>query len=62
MTTLLRKRLFMMLAAFLTLATSAQDFNQYFSEATLRIDYVFSGNAHHQEIAVDELHIVPRWW
>ena len=62
MTPLLPKRLFMMLAAFLTLATSAQDFNQYFSDATLRIDYVFSGNAHHQEIAVDELHMVPRWW
>lgn len=47
---------------FMSLICQAQDFRQYFTEATLRIDYVFSGNVDHQEISVDELHIMPRWW
>ncbi len=39
-----------------------QDFNRYFNDATLRIDYVFSGDVRQQEIAVDELHTIPHWY
>lgn len=40
----------------------AQDFQRYFEDATLRIDYNFAGNAHQQTIAVDELCRMPRWY
>lgn len=40
----------------------AQDFDKWFSDKTLRIDYIFSGNVHEQHIAVDELCQEPRWY
>ena len=44
------------------LGISAQDFNSWFQDKTLRIDYIFSGNDHEQHIAVDELCQSPRWY
>ncbi|MBS5614734.1 MAG: peptidase M64, partial [Prevotella buccalis] len=41
---------------------NAQDFNTAFSDSTLRIDYIFSGNANQQHIAVDQLNVLPRWY
>lgn len=41
---------------------SAQDFREAFSDSTLRIDYIFSGNANQQHIAVDQLNVIPRWY
>lgn len=40
----------------------AQNFDRYFADQTLRIDYTFTGNAFHQEIAIDELCRMPRWY
>ena len=40
----------------------AQDFDKWFSDKTLRIDYIFSGNDHEQHIAVDEFCQEPRWY
>lgn len=39
----------------------AGDFEKYFSERTLRIDYTFSGNAERQYIYVDKLSVMPGW-
>ena len=54
------------LSCVLCLSTSvnvkAQDFNTAFSDSTLRIDYIFSGNANQQHIAVDQLNVMPRWY
>lgn len=50
------------LALVLTATTSAQDFNRYFTDRTLRLDYIFAGNADHQNISVDELSTMPRWY
>lgn len=50
-----------MLLAF-AMNAAAQDFNTYFTDRTLRIDYNFSGNAKKQHIAVDELKLSPRWY
>lgn len=44
------------------LTINAQDFNKYFVDKTLRIDYNFSGNISEQHIAVDELKQIPRWY
>ena len=50
----------MLLAVGLT--ATAQDFDRYFEDATLRLDYIFAGNAKHQAIAVDELSRIPHWY
>ncbi len=62
MTTFLRRFSLVLLVLSMTLTIGAQDFKQYFTNATLRVDYVFLGNADHQEISVDELHVMPKWW
>ena len=40
----------------------AQDFDEYFTEQTLRIDYIFAGDARQQNIFVDRLNVVPGWY
>ena len=40
----------------------AQRFEDYFEDKTLRIDYIFAGNAQQQEIAVDQLNVSPHWY
>ena len=51
-----------MLILLLTAGTlAAQDFSQYFTDMTLRVDYFFTCNAEHQEIWVDELSVLPGW-
>ena len=57
----MRIALFMMTLVVVTMI-HAQDFNRYFTDETLRIDYTFSGNATNQEIAVDQLNRIPRWY
>ncbi|MBR1687198.1 MAG: peptidase M64 [Prevotella sp.] len=41
---------------------SAQTFEAHFDNRTLRLDYIFAGNAERQEIFVDELHVLPQWY
>lgn len=50
------------LCLFMSPNVNAQDFNTAFSDSTLRIDYIFSGNANQQHIAVDQLNVMPRWY
>lgn len=59
---MMKKIFFIAFLFALATASFAQDFNQYFQDKTLRIDYTFSGNAHEQHIAVDELLEEPRWY
>ncbi|MBQ8046403.1 MAG: peptidase M64 [Prevotella sp.] len=47
---------------FWTGSATAQEFNDYFADETLRLDYIFSGTVQEQEIAVDELSRMPRWY
>lgn len=47
---------------FVSTIVLAQDFNRYFMDATLRIDYTFIGNIKQQHIAIDELCKIPRWY
>ena len=39
----------------------AQDFADYFQNKTLRVDYIFTGNAERQNIYLDELSQLPSW-
>ena len=45
----------------LTPSASAQHFDEYFEDATLRIDYVFAGNAKEQHIYLDGLMKQDKW-
>lgn len=51
-----------LLALLLCSTINAQDFDQYFQDKTLRIDYIFSGTYNTQHIAVDELLVEPKWY
>ncbi|MBQ2553763.1 MAG: peptidase M64 [Prevotella sp.] len=50
------------IACGLAMMLQAQDFDTYFTDNTLRIDYIFSGNSKEQHIAVDQLNMSPRWY
>lgn len=52
------------LLCFLTvqLTLSAQSFEQYFCDSTLRLDYIFAGDSKSQQIYVDELAKSARWY
>lgn len=57
------KKLILTAALLLTVSyASAQRFEDYFEDRTLRLDYTFSGNSQHQELYVDELVALPRWY
>ena len=56
------KRLFLtLICAVAAVAVSAQSFSDYFANKTLRIDYVFAGNAENQIVALDELATSDGW-
>lgn len=40
---------------------SAQEFDQFFEQKTLRLDYIFSGNLERQYISLDDLSFYPNW-
>lgn len=41
---------------------TAQDFDTYFTDRTLRIDYIFSGNNSRQEVSMANMYSTPRWY
>ncbi|MBQ9641477.1 MAG: peptidase M64 [Bacteroidaceae bacterium] len=52
---------FLHLLFLLGLSLSAQDFDAWFEDNTLRIDYIFAGDATRQEIYLEQLYKQPRW-
>lgn len=56
------KYLLLVFLIMLSDTASAQRFEDYFEDRTLRLDYTFSGNSLHQELYVDELTVMPRWY
>ncbi len=57
------KRFFLLLSLFIAaLGLQAQDFQQYFTDNTLRIDYIFAGNRKSQQIYLDQLSKSHRWY
>ncbi|MEG1660129.1 MAG: IgA Peptidase M64 [Bacteroides sp.] len=57
----MKQYLCLCLAFLLSTQLNAQDFAEHFLNKTLRIDYLFSGDATHQFIYVDELSQLPTW-
>ena len=57
------KRMILIAAAVMAFCgVHALEFDQYFTDATLRLDYAFAGDATRQEIYVDQLSRLPHWW
>lgn len=57
----MRKSNLLLACLFACLGLHAQSFGRYFTDQTLRVDYLFTGNAGHQAICLDELSALPRW-
>ena len=57
------RKLFIISALLLSsFSAQAQNFDDYFEDKTLRLDYTFAGDAPRQQIFVDELVSLPRWY
>jgi len=44
-----------------TITAGAQDFDSFFIDKTLRVDYTFSGDGKSQSISLDQLNQLPQW-
>lgn len=49
------------IALLVAMCGQAQNFQDHFENKTLRLDYVFGGNAQGQQILLDELSSLPKW-
>jgi hypothetical protein len=56
-----KKILLLTLFCFACIYTKAQIFNDYFTDKTLRVDYIFSGTANQQNVSVEALSQLPTW-
>ncbi|MDD7319200.1 MAG: M64 family metallopeptidase [Prevotella sp.] len=56
------RTLFILLLCVVANTAGAQNFDEYFEDKTLRIDYIFSGNKASQEISLDCLNLSSRWY
>lgn len=55
------KKLFVLLGLCMSTLGQAQNFGDYFENKTLRLDYIFGGNAKTQYVLLDELASYPVW-
>ena len=57
----MRRKFFALLVGLLAAVAGAQDFDACFADSTLRVDYIFSGDASHVAVSVSGLSSLPRW-
>ena len=57
----MKKTIFLALIAMAALTASAQQFDECFNDSTLRLDYVFAGNNHDQQIYLEQMCVTPKW-
>ena len=53
---------FLLIFSLFSLSGNAQSFNELFCDSTLRIDYIFAGDCHSQEISMEKLNLMPGWY
>ena len=46
----------------IVMIAQAHDFERFFEDKTLRLDYIFAGNAESQAIYLDKMSVEPRWY
>lgn len=57
----MKKHILFLLCLIAVSSTRAQVFADHFADKTLRVDYIFNGNASGQAICLDELSALPTW-
>ncbi len=58
----MKKILIISLLSAIVTCISAQGFNDWFEDRTLRLDYTFSGDNSQQQLYLDQLSSLPRWY
>lgn len=58
----MKKLLIISILSLIATCVNAQEFGEYFEDRTLRLDYTFAGDVSRQEIYLDELVSLPRWY
>ena len=65
MKTMLRQ-LILLLCLFAIMPSKAQnkdiEFDKFFCDSTLRVDYIFSGDTQSQQISLDKCNLMPHWY
>lgn len=57
----MKKLLLILLTVGFSISVAAQNFDNYFENKTLRLDYIFNGNVQNQVISLDGLSALPSW-
>lgn len=57
----MKRNAILWLCLLMTTCIYARNFEEFFQNKTLRVDYIFTGNAGHQSIYLDELSSLPSW-
>jgi len=58
----MKKLFFFLSLTIVAQMAKAQNFEQYFTDATLRLDYSFAGDINTQDIYLDRLNMMPGWY
>ncbi len=56
------KALLCAMSALASNSVSAQDFNTYFDNQTLRVNFILGGDANHSEILIQDFQSTPQWY
>ena len=56
------KALLCAMSALASDSVSAQDFNTYFDNQTLRVNFILGGDANHSEILIQDFQSTPQWY
>ena len=57
----MKKYLVLALCLLILTVGHAQNHTEYFADKTLRVDYIFTGDASCQNVCLDELSVLPSW-
>ncbi|MBR6285750.1 MAG: peptidase M64, partial [Bacteroidaceae bacterium] len=58
----MKRTLLLLFLHVVAISVMAQDFDRFFTQQTLRLDYIFSGSRQSQHISLDQLNVVPGWY
>ena len=58
----MKRTLLLLFLHVVAISVMAQDFDSFFTQQTLRLDYIFSGSRQSQHISLDQLNVVPGWY
>lgn len=57
----MKRYLALALCLLIVTVSRAQNYTKYFADKTLRVDYIFTGDASRQNVSLDELSVLPSW-